>query len=211
MEILYSMYLSCSVSKMLSVWSLKCPPSPRIDANWHYHGSISFALVFWYLLVISYWTILVSGCKCIPVQCPEKSTVACLISVPYVSALLLYTAMKAFVSTLPGCPFLDVLSCLPAPCCHFCSSLLLLPYLLDAELHSLATATASCWFLCLLGLCTVGSESKSNSLLNSWGWCHTCEMCWWNLIFLRWTVWCFAQLCHCDVLLIVTMKAVKKV
>lgn len=106
------MYLSCSVSKMLSVWSLKCPPSPHIDANWHYHDSISFALVFWYLLVISYWTILVSGCKCIPVQCPEKSTVACLISVPYVSALFLYTAMKAFVSTLPGCPFLDVLSCL---------------------------------------------------------------------------------------------------
>lgn len=184
---------------MLSVWSLKYPSPPCSDENWHYHGSISFALVFWYLLVISYWTILVSGCKCIPVQCPEKPTVACFISVPYVSALLHYTGMKAFVSALPGCPFLNVLSCLPAPCCHFCSSLLLLPHLLDAELLSLATATASCCFLCL-GLRIVGSESKSNSLLNSWVWCHTCEMCWWNLIFLRWTVWCFAQLCHCDVL-----------
>lgn len=45
---------------MLSVWSLKYPPPPCSDENWHYHGSISFALVFWYLLVISYWTILVS-------------------------------------------------------------------------------------------------------------------------------------------------------
>lgn len=157
------MYLSFSVPKIPSVWSLKCPLPPCSDANWHYHCSISFALVFWYLLVILCWTILVSGHKYIPVQCPEKSTVACFISVPYVSALLHYTAMKALVSTLIAC--LSLLRCSQLSPSSMLS-LLLFPAAASPSSWPRASSLGhSCCFLYLLGLCTVGSESKSNSVL----------------------------------------------
>lgn len=66
-------------------------------------------------------------CECIPIQYPVRPKVPRLISVPRVSIHFRYTAMKALVSTLPACPFLDSVSSLlqlpvvtlVLPCCHF--------------------------------------------------------------------------------------------
>lgn len=72
--------------------------------------------------------------------------------------------MKALVSTLIACcPFLDVLSCLPAPCCHFCFCLLLLPYLPDPELHPLAMATHAVFNVLLVCVLLDQSPSQTQS------------------------------------------------
>lgn len=154
--------------------------------NQYFHNSTSSTSVFWYLLVISCWTVLGLGlyvhpnsawwryCSLQNLKSHAQSIFIYSLALCSYDSLIVYPACVAVPSQMLSAVFsssyvlfpLLSLSCIPNP-----------------RLHPLATATGPCCSeLCVFSFCLLLDQSPSHTLtllvliLNSWVWSHACKM-----------------------------------
>lgn len=169
----------------------------------YFQSSTSSTLVFWYVLVISCWTVLGLGlyvypnsvwwsyCSLQNLKSHASSMFIYSLALCSYDSLLVYPAYVAVPSQMLSAVFSSSYVLLP---------LLSLSYIPNPWLHPLATVTGPCCSeLRVLLFCLLLDQSPSHTLTlpvlipNSWVWSHARKMYQEGLTFLRWTVY-FVQL-----------------